>query len=68
MRHTPYTRTPNPYTPVKPRGSVLIPLVTPRLIPRLAVLTPVSSLGLYIIPSDQHESFVRALSSFMRTR
>jgi hypothetical protein len=62
MRHAPYTQTPNPHTPVKPRGSALIPLVTP------AVLTPDSSLGSYIVPTDQHESFVRTLSSLMRTR
>jgi hypothetical protein len=30
MRHAPYTRTPNPHTTEKPRGSALIPLVTPR--------------------------------------
>jgi hypothetical protein len=34
--------------------------------PRLAVLTPGSSLGSYIVPTDQHESFVRTLSSLMR--
>jgi hypothetical protein len=33
MRHVPYTRTPNPHTPVKPQGSALIPLVTPRPLP-----------------------------------
>jgi hypothetical protein len=33
MRHAPYTRTTNPNTPMKPRGSALIPLVTPRPIP-----------------------------------
>jgi hypothetical protein len=53
---------------VKPRGSALIPLVTPRTIPRSAILTPVSSLESYIVPIDQHESFVRTLSSLMRTR
>jgi hypothetical protein len=42
--------------------------VTPRLIPGPAILTPGSSLGSYIVPIDQHESFVRTLSSFMRTR
>ena len=68
MRHAPYTRTPSPHTPVKPRGSALIPLVTPRPIPGPAVLTPDSSLGSYIVPTDQHESFVRTLSSLMRTR
>jgi hypothetical protein len=68
MRHAPYTRTPSPHTPVKPRGSALIPLVTPRLIPGPAVLTHGSSLGSYIVPTDQHESFVRTLSSLMRTR
>jgi hypothetical protein len=33
-----------------------------------AVLTPVSSLGSYIIPTDQQESFMCILSSLMRTR
>jgi hypothetical protein len=42
--------------------------VTPRPIPGSAVLTPGSSLGSYIVPTDQHESFVRTLSSLMRTR
>jgi hypothetical protein len=41
--------------------------VTPRPIPGPAVLTPVSSLGSYIVPTDQHEPFVRTLSSLMRT-
>ena len=30
MRHAYYVRTPSPHTPVKPRGSTLIPFVTPR--------------------------------------
>jgi hypothetical protein len=42
--------------------------VTPRPIPGSAVLTPGSSLGSYIVPTDQHESFVCTLSSLMRTR
>jgi hypothetical protein len=42
--------------------------VTPRPIPRPMVLTPSSSLRSYIVPTDQHESFVRTLSSLMRTR
>jgi hypothetical protein len=66
MRHIP--EPPSPHTPVKPRGSALIPLVTPRPIPGPAVLTPGSSLRSYIVPTDQHESFVRTLSSLMRTR
>jgi hypothetical protein len=67
MRHIP--EPPSPHTPVKPRGSALIPLVTPRPIPRPAVLTHGSSLGSYIVPTDQHRSFVHTLSSFiMRTR
>jgi hypothetical protein len=66
MRHIP--EPPNLHTPVKPRGSPLIPLVTPRLIPGSVVLTPGSSLGSYIVPIDQHESFVHTLSSLMRTR
>jgi hypothetical protein len=68
MRHAPYTRTPNPHTLVKPRGSAQIPLVTPRPIPGPMVLTPGSSLGSYIAPTDQHVSFVRTLSSLMCTR
>jgi hypothetical protein len=66
MRHIP--EPPSPHTPVKPRGSALIPLVTPRPISGPAVLTPGSSLGSYIVPTDQHESFVCTLSSLMRTR
>jgi hypothetical protein len=65
--HAPYTRTPNSHKLVKPRGSALIPLVPPRPIPRPAVLTLGSSLGSYIVPKDQHESFVHTLSSLMRT-
>jgi hypothetical protein len=42
--------------------------VTPRPIPGPAVLTPGSSLGSYIVPTDQHESFVHTLSSLMRTQ
>jgi hypothetical protein len=42
--------------------------VTPRPIPGPAVLTPGSSLGLYIVPTDQHEFFVHTFSSLMRTR
>jgi hypothetical protein len=68
MRHEPYTRTPNPHTLVKPQGSALIPFLTPRPIPRPTVLTPGSSLGSYIVHTDQHESFVCTLSSLMRTR
>jgi hypothetical protein len=33
MCHVPYTLTPNPHMPVKPRGSTLIPLVTPYPLP-----------------------------------
>jgi hypothetical protein len=51
---------------VNPSGTTV--LVTPRPIPGPAVLTPSSSLGSYIVPTDQHESFVRTLSSLMRTR
>jgi hypothetical protein len=36
--------------------------------PRPAVLTPGSSLESYIVPTDQHGSFVHTLSSLMRTR
>jgi hypothetical protein len=42
--------------------------VTPRPIPGPAVLTPGSSLGSYIVPIDQHKSFLRTLSSLMCTR
>jgi hypothetical protein len=42
--------------------------VTPRPIPGPTVLTLGSSLGSYIVPIDQHESFVRTLSSLIRTR
>jgi hypothetical protein len=66
MRHIP--EPPNPHTPVKQRGLALIPLVTPRPIPGPVVLTPGSSLGSYIVTTDQHESFVHTLSSLMRTR
>jgi hypothetical protein len=66
MRHIP--EPPSPHTPAKPQGSALMPLVTPRPISGPAVLTPVSSLGSYIVPTDQHESFVRTLSSLMRTQ
>jgi hypothetical protein len=66
IRHIP--KPPSPHRPVKPRGSTLIPLVTPRPIPGPAVLTPDSSLGSYIVPTDQHESFVSTLSLLMRTR
>jgi hypothetical protein len=59
---------PNPHTLVKPRELALIPLVTPRPISGLAVLTPGSSLGSYIVSTDQHRSFVRTLFSLMCTR
>jgi hypothetical protein len=42
--------------------------LTPRPIPGPVVLTLGSSLGSYIVPTDQHKSFVCALSSLMRTR
>jgi hypothetical protein len=42
--------------------------VTPRLIPGPSVLTPGSSLGSYIVLTDQHGSFVRTLFSLMHTR
>jgi hypothetical protein len=41
---------------------------SPSSIPRPAILTPGSSLGSYIVPTDQHKSFVRTLSLLMRTR
>jgi hypothetical protein len=66
--HAPYTQTPNLRTTLKPQGSALIPLVTQRPIPGLAVLAPDSSLGSYIALTDQHGSFVHTLSSLMRTR
>jgi hypothetical protein len=66
MHHIP--EPPSPHTPVKPQGSALIPLVTPRPIPGPAILTPGSSLGSYIVPTDQHGSFVHTLSSLIRIR
>jgi hypothetical protein len=42
--------------------------VTPRPIPGPVVFTSGTSLGSYIVPTDQHKSFVRTLSSLMRTR
>jgi hypothetical protein len=63
MLHIP--EPPSPHTHVKPRGSVLIPLVTRCPIPGPAILTPSSSIGSYIIATDQHESFMRTLSSLM---
>jgi hypothetical protein len=59
---------PKPHKPVKLRGTALIPFVTPCLIPGSTVLTPGSSLGSYIVPTDQHESFVCTLSSLMHTQ
>ena len=50
-----------------PRGQD-ITIVTPRPIPGPAVLIPGSSLGSYIVPTDQHESFVRTLFSLMCIR
>jgi hypothetical protein len=43
-------------------------ILTPCPIPGPMVLTPGSSLGSYMVPTDQHKSFVRTLSSLMRTR
>jgi hypothetical protein len=54
-----------------PRARQRLPMgssVTPSPIPGSAVLTPGSFLGSYIVPTYQHESFVRTLSSLMRTR
>jgi hypothetical protein len=47
---------------------IILAFCNTRPIPGPAVLTPGSSLGSYIVPIDQHESFVRTLSSLMRTR
>jgi hypothetical protein len=41
--------------------------VTPRPIPRPAVLTG-SSLGSYIVPTNQHESFVRTILTHAHPR
>jgi hypothetical protein len=49
-----------------PRNASNGPTITLCPIPRPAVLTPGSSLGSYIVPIDQHESFVHTLSSVMR--
>jgi hypothetical protein len=38
------------------------------LTPGPAILTPGSSLGSYIVPTDQHMSFMRTLSSLMCTQ
>ena len=65
MRHIP-----EPLTHTRPwncEGWFLYHLYTPSNL-EPAVLTPKSSLGSYIVPTDQHESFVRTLSSLMRTR
>jgi hypothetical protein len=53
MRHIP--EPPSAHTPVKPRGSALIPFVTPCPILVPVVLTPGSSLGSYIVLTDQPE-------------
>jgi hypothetical protein len=37
-RHAPYVQTPSPHTFVKPQGSVLIPFLTPRPLPRSMIL------------------------------
>jgi hypothetical protein len=50
------------------QGTTLWMGVTPRPIPGPTVLTPGSSLGSYIVPTNQHRSFVHTLSSLMRTR
>jgi hypothetical protein len=50
------------------RKGYLLVFVTPRPISGPVVLTPDSSLGSYIVPTDQHETFVRTLSSLTRTR
>jgi hypothetical protein len=58
------------YGPKFPTHSVLCEVLrcnTPST-PGPAVLTPGSSLGSYIVPTDQHRSFVHTLSSLMRTR
>jgi hypothetical protein len=65
MRHI--SEPPKPLKHGKPRGLALIPLVTPRRITRPVVLTHGSSLGSYIVSTDQHKSFVHTLSSLMRT-
>jgi hypothetical protein len=59
----------SPHHPLLVGADLLHPLLcnTPPN-PRPAVLTPGSSLGSYIVPTDQHKSFVRTLSSLMRTR
>jgi hypothetical protein len=49
-------------------GFPVCQVVTPRPIPGSMVLTPSSSLGSYIVPTDQHMCFVHTLSSLMRAR
>src|SRR5688572_26876924 len=60
------------YRPLRPSRVVcahfVLSYALPRTLPRPVVLTPNSSLGSYIVPTDQHEPFVRTLSSLMRTR
>jgi hypothetical protein len=56
------------HTHPRNRGSALIPLVTPHPILGPPILTLSSSLGSYIVPTNQHESFVHTLSSLMHTR
>jgi hypothetical protein len=42
--------------------------VTPRPIPGPAILTPGSSLGSYIVPTDQHESFMHIVITHAHPR
>jgi hypothetical protein len=67
MRHAPYTRTPNTHARETTRVDSDTTCNTPST-HRPAVLTPISSLGSYIVLTDQHGSFVCTLSSLMRTR
>jgi hypothetical protein len=50
-----------------PKSQIEFQSCNTRPIPGPAVLTPGSSLGSYVVPTDQHESFARTLSSLMRT-
>jgi hypothetical protein len=67
MRHEPYTRNPNPHTPVKTARVGSDTTCNNPSTPGPVVLTPGSSLGSYSVPQN-NESFVCALSSLIRTR
>jgi hypothetical protein len=65
--HAPYTRSPSPHARETARAGYGTICNTPST-PGPAIFTPDSPLGSYTIITDQHESFVRTLSSLVRTR